>query len=125
MQSEARAQILGRELPPQDTGDIAYRILIEGHVLMRDPELRDLVSQPWVTSWCGPDAHFIGYPVRGGEIYNIVACCASETVNDAKLQGIDSKIFVENNEELLRRFGDWEPRILKLCHLAGQVSHCI
>ena len=122
VQSEARAQILGHELPPQDTGDIAYRILIPGHVLMRDPELRDLVSQPWVTSWCGPDAHFIGYPVRGGEIYNIVACCASETVNDAKLQGIDSKVFVENNQELLRRFGDWEPRILKLCHLAGQTK---
>ncbi|KIX92005.1 uncharacterized protein Z520_12276 [Fonsecaea multimorphosa CBS 102226] len=123
VQSQARTQILGAELPPQDTGDIAYRILLPGYILLQDPELRDLVSRPWVNSWMGPGAHFIGYPIRGGEIYNIVACCASDTVYDAELQGMDSKISIDSNKELLRRFADWEPRVVKLCQLAGNTKY--
>ena len=122
MQSIARGLFVGCDVPPTDTGDIVYRILIPGSVLLGDADLKDLISQPWVSSWRGPDAHFIGYPIRGGETYNIVACCKATTVQDAQLQGTDSKVFIDGNEELLRRFAGWEPRILKLIHLAGQVK---
>ena len=69
MQSKARTPFQGHVLDPADTGDIVYRILIPGEQILADPDLRDLVSQPWVSSWCGPQAHVIGYPVRGGEAH--------------------------------------------------------
>lgn len=120
--STARTQVLGYELRPIDTGDISYRILIPGSVILADPELRDLVSQPWVSSWCGPDAHVIGYPVRGGEVYNVVCCCAAKSMRDQPHTGNDTKIVIKSNEELVRRFSDWEPRVRKLVGLAGKVS---
>ncbi|RFU32114.1 hypothetical protein B7463_g4229, partial [Scytalidium lignicola] len=118
--STARKQVLGHELPPIDTGDISYRILIPGSVMLADPELRDLVSQPWVSSWCGPDAHVIGYPVRGGEIYNVVCCCAARSMKDAPHTGNETKIVIQSNEELIRRFADWEPRVKKIVSLIGE-----
>lgn len=121
VQSRARGLILGHDLPPIDTGDFSYRILIPGSVLLDDPELRDLISQPWVSSWCGPDAHVIGYPVRGGEIYNVVCCCAGRSMQDRPLAANETKAVVDNNTELVRRFQDWEPRVRKIVGYAKKV----
>jgi salicylate hydroxylase len=121
VQSSARAEFQGHELPPTDTGDIVYRILIPGHELLSDPEMRDLISQPWVTSWCGPEAHVIGYPVRGGEVYNVVFCCSETSMQDRPFQPGENKLVISDNFELLRRFADWESRVQKLIALSGKV----
>ncbi len=121
MQSSARAEFQGHELPPTDTGDIVYRILIPGHELLSDPEMRDLISQPWVTSWCGPEAHVIGYPVRGGEVYNVVFCCSKTSMQDRPFQPGENKLVISDNSELLRRFAGWESRVQKLIALSGKV----
>ncbi|KAJ9145142.1 FAD/NAD(P)-binding domain-containing protein [Pleurostoma richardsiae] len=118
VQSKARALIVGHELPPIDTGDFSYRILIPGNVILADPELRDLVSDPWVSSWCGPDAHVIGYPVRGGEVYNVVCCCAGRSMQDRPLAANETKAVFDSNAELVRRFKDWEPRVRKIVDYA-------
>lgn len=121
VQSKAREQILGRKLPPIDTGDTSYRILIPGEVLLADPELRDLISQPWVSSWCGPDAHVIGYPVRGGEVYNVVCCCAAKSMQDTAMEEGETKIIINDNSELVRRFSGWEPKVRKIVGHAAKV----
>ncbi|KAF2095556.1 FAD/NAD(P)-binding domain-containing protein [Rhizodiscina lignyota] len=120
VQSKARTLFQGHELPPIDTGDISYRILIPGQDVLADPELRDLLSQPWVTSWCGPDAHVIGYPIRGGEIYNVICCCSARSMRDQKFVGDETKLVISDNEELVRRFAGWEPRVRKIVSLAGK-----
>ena len=122
MLSKARELFQGHELPATDTGDISYRILIPGQDILADPELRDLVSQPWVSSWCGPGAHLIGYPVRGGEIYNVVCCASEATMEDQKFEGGESKLLIPSNEELVRRFSGWEPRVRKIVGMAGKVK---
>ncbi|KAK4032113.1 hypothetical protein C8A01DRAFT_20779 [Parachaetomium inaequale] len=119
-QSSARAEFQGHELPPTDTGDIVYRILIPAHELLSDPEMRDLISQPWVTSWCGPEAHVIGYPVRGGEVYNVVFCCSKTSMQDRPFQPGENKLVISDNSELLRRFAGWESRVQKLIALSGK-----
>jgi salicylate hydroxylase len=121
VQSSARAPFQGHELPPTDTGDIVYRVLIPGEQILADPELRDLVSQPWVSSWCGPQAHVIGYPVRGGEVYNVVYCCSETSMEDRPFQPGENKLVISDNSELKRRFADWEPRVKKLIELSGKV----
>lgn len=98
---------------PRDTGDVAYRILIPGEKLLADPDLSSLITQPATTSWCGPDAHLVGYPIRDGELYNIVVCATSynETTDEVW-------VIKGDNEELCTRFGKWEPRVQKLCRLS-------
>lgn len=102
----------GKPDVPRDTGDVAYRILIPGEDLLADPELSNLITDPCTTSWCGPDVHLVGYPIRNGELYNIVVCAKSynETTDEVWVVKGD-------NSELCERFASWEPRIQKLCKL--------
>lgn len=112
IKSVARPFLTGQPDVPRDTGDVAYRILIPGEDLLADPELADLITDPCTTSWCGPDVHLVGYPIRNGEMYNIVVCAKScnETTGDVWIVKGD-------NSELCERFSQWEPRIRKLCKL--------
>ncbi|KAH7084373.1 hypothetical protein FB567DRAFT_498332 [Paraphoma chrysanthemicola] len=119
VQSAARPIFQGHEMPPVDTGDIVYRVLIPAQEMLSDPDLRDLISQPWVSSWCGPDAHVIGYPIRGGETYNVVYCCSAHSVQDEELEEGETKRAFKNNAELVRRFAGWEPRVRKLVDLTN------
>ncbi|KAF2452661.1 salicylate hydroxylase [Lineolata rhizophorae] len=112
IKSVARPLLTGQPDVPRDTGDVAYRILIPGKDLLADPDLESLITDPCTTSWCGPDAHLVGYPIRDGELYNIVVCATSynETTDEVWVVKGD-------NRELCERFAKWEPRVQKLCRL--------
>jgi salicylate hydroxylase len=113
IKSIARPLLTGQPDIPRDTGDVAYRILIPGEKLLADPDLASLITEPATTSWCGPDAHLVGYPIRDGELYNIVVCATSynETTDEVW-------VIKGDNEELCTRFSKWEPRVQKLCRLS-------
>ncbi|TPX11132.1 uncharacterized protein E0L32_007993 [Thyridium curvatum] len=115
IKSICRPLLTGQPDIPRDTGDVAYRILIPGDKVLADPELADLITDPCTTSWCGPDAHLVGYPIRNGEMYNIVVCATSynETTDEVWVVKGD-------NQELCQRFSKWEPRVRKLCALTDQ-----
>jgi salicylate hydroxylase len=49
--------LLGRVDPPVKTGDLAYRLLLSTEEMLKDPDLAELVSDPQVNYWLGPDAH--------------------------------------------------------------------
>lgn len=115
IKSAARPVVTGREDQPRDTGDVAYRILIPGPRLLADAALADLITRPRTTSWCGPDAHVVGYPIRDGELYNVVVCA---TARDGETSG-DAWVVRGVNRELVDRFAGWEPRVRKLCALTG------
>lgn len=55
----------------------------------------------------------MGYPIRDGELYNIVVCATSrgETTDEVW-------VVKGNNEEMSQRFGHWEPRVQKLSKLS-------
>ncbi|KAI1372859.1 salicylate hydroxylase [Hypoxylon crocopeplum] len=114
IKSIARPLLTGQPDIPRDTGDVAYRILIPGEKLLADPDLAELITDPCTTSWCGPDAHLVGYPIRNGELYNIVVCATSynETTDEVW-------VIRGDNRELCQRFAKWEPRVQKLCALTG------
>jgi salicylate hydroxylase len=115
IKSSSRPILTGHDDAPRDTGDVAYRITIPGEKLIRDPDLASLITRPANTQWCGPEAHFVAYPIRNGELFNIVICATS---HDAELTDQDAWVIESSNEELLHRFGDWEPRVQKLCNMA-------
>jgi salicylate hydroxylase len=75
--SEVRAQVCD-DGPPRATGHLAYRTL----AVQRDlpPALR---SQD-VTVWLGPRMHVVAYPVKAGELLNVVAIVQGDSPGPAQ-----------------------------------------
>jgi 2-polyprenyl-6-methoxyphenol hydroxylase-like FAD-dependent oxidoreductase len=71
MWSKVRDRIVG-DGKPRVSGHIAYRA-----VLKREDVPEDL-WRPDVILWAGPRTHFVHYPLRRGELYNLVAVFHSD-----------------------------------------------
>jgi 2-polyprenyl-6-methoxyphenol hydroxylase-like FAD-dependent oxidoreductase len=71
MWSKIREDIVG-DGKPRVSGHIAYRA-----VLKREDVPDDLWT-PDVVLWAGPRSHFVHYPLRRGELYNLVAVFHSD-----------------------------------------------
>jgi salicylate hydroxylase len=66
---------LGDRVPPRSTGRAAWR----GSVAAR--EVRAEFREPTVHLWIGPNAHLVHYPVRAGQLINIVVIAADPNVD--------------------------------------------
>jgi salicylate hydroxylase len=71
MWSKIREEVIG-DGKPRVSGHIAYR-----GVLKREDVPKDL-WRPDVVLWAGPRTHFVHYPLRRGELYNLVAVFHSD-----------------------------------------------
>jgi len=71
MWSKIRERIVG-DGKPRVSGHIAYRA-----VLKREDVPKDL-WRPEVVLWAGPRTHLVHYPLRRGELYNLVAVFHSD-----------------------------------------------
>ncbi|KAJ3872561.1 salicylate hydroxylase [Lentinula edodes] len=121
IKSLARDAINGGHVVPVDTGDVAYRILVPGSVLLEDPDpgIRGLVTGRWATHWMGPEAHVVGYPLRGGELYNIIIDVTHRTDLGSPLGEADWGKPTDNTG-LIHRFAGWCPAVHRLCCVAGE-----
>ncbi|MCD2511544.1 FAD-dependent monooxygenase [Comamonas endophytica] len=63
--SRLRTQLLG-DGPPRPTGHLAYRAMV------RQADLPQQLRTSEVTAWLGPRLHVVQYPVRRGELQNLV-----------------------------------------------------
>lgn len=118
IKSAVRNDINGAPIEPIDTGDVAYRILVPARPLLDDPGMRHLVMEPWATHWMGPEGHAVGYPLRGGELYNIIIDITHSTDLGAPV-GPDEWKSQADNTELVKRFAEWCEPVRKLCGLTG------
>lgn len=64
--SKVRAQVVN-DGPPRVTGHLAFRAMLP------QAELPERLRSDVVTAWMGPDFHVVQYPVRRGELLNVVA----------------------------------------------------
>jgi 2-polyprenyl-6-methoxyphenol hydroxylase-like FAD-dependent oxidoreductase len=100
MWSRIREKIVG-DGPPRVSGHIAYRA-----VLKRDEVPADL-WRPDVVLWAGPRSHFVHYPLRRGELYNLVAVFHS----DKYVEGWNAEA---DPAELWNRFTGQRPEVLRM-----------
>ncbi|KAJ7160454.1 salicylate hydroxylase [Mycena filopes] len=119
IKSAVRGAINGRPVDPVDTGDVAYRILVPAAPLLADPEMRHLVTNPWAVHWMGPEGHAVGYPLRGGLLYNVIIDVTHTTDLGAPI-GLDEWRSQADTAHLIARFADWCPAVRRLCALAGR-----
>jgi salicylate hydroxylase len=118
IKSSVRDEINGEPCEPMDTGDTAYRIVVDSAPLLDDPNTRDLVTEGWAMHWMGPECHAVGYPLRGGELYNIIIDVTHATDLGEPL-GLDEWRSGADNAALLERFKDWCEPVRKICGLTG------
>ena len=69
----------------------------------------------------GPEGHAVGYPLRDGELYNIIidvthASDVGEPIPESGQVWKSSR----SNAELVERFKDWCPQVRKLCAMTGE-----
>ena len=100
MWSQIRERIVG-DGKPRVSGHIAYRA-----VLKREDVPADL-WRPDVVLWAGPRTHFVHYPLRRGELYNLVAVFHSDRYEE----GWNS----EGSADLLwQHFKGQRPEVLRM-----------
>jgi 2-polyprenyl-6-methoxyphenol hydroxylase-like FAD-dependent oxidoreductase len=100
MWSRIRGKVIG-DGAPRVSGHIAYR------AVLKRAEVPDDLWRPGVVLWAGPKTHFVHYPLRRGELYNLVAVFHS----DRYVEGWNSE---GDPEELWKRFQGQRPEVLRL-----------
>lgn len=112
--SKCRECLLGRKAQPLPTGDLAYRIVLRLDQI-EDPELRDMIANPQLHFWIGPDAHVVAYSLRGGTMYNLVLL-APDDLPEAIARQPGSV------EEMKKRFQGWDPILTKFLDCVDTVD---
>ena len=98
--SKVRETIVG-DGPPRVSGHIAYRAVLKREDVPQDLWRRDIIL------WAGPRTHFVHYPLRRGELYNLVAVFHSDHYEEGwNLEG-DASVLME-------QFKDERPEVLRL-----------
>ena len=100
MWSRIREKIVG-DGEPRVSGHIAYR------AVLKRSEVPDDLWQPDMVLYAGPRTHFVHYPLRRGELYNLVAVFHS----DRYVEGWNAEA---DPEELWTRFRGQRPEVLRL-----------
>ncbi|MEX0840911.1 MAG: 3-hydroxybenzoate 6-monooxygenase [Xanthobacteraceae bacterium] len=100
MWSKTREKIVG-DGAPRVSGHIAYR------AVLKRAEVPDDLWRPDIVLWAGPRTHFVHYPLRRGELYNLVAVFHSDRYEE----GWNA----EGSTELLwEHFKGQRPEVLRL-----------
>ncbi|KAF1968159.1 salicylate hydroxylase-like protein [Bimuria novae-zelandiae CBS 107.79] len=112
--STCRSVLLGRRDAPLPTGDLAYRIVLTIDQI-KDEKLRQMVAEPGVRFWIGPDAHVVAYSLRGGTMYNVVLLVPDDLEEGvARVEG--------NTEEMRKLFEGWDPVLTALLSCVDKVD---
>ncbi|KAI4865960.1 FAD binding domain protein [Hypoxylon rubiginosum] len=112
--SRTRNFLLRRQLNPKPTGDLAYRIILNLEDI-GDPELRELVSNPSLNFWIGPESHVVGYSLRQGRTYNLVLLRPDDLPEDVSRAAADV-------DEMRKLFEPWDPTLSKLLACVSSVD---
>jgi salicylate hydroxylase len=100
MWSQIRSRIVG-DGKPRVSGHVAYRAVLKHADVPPD------LWRPDVVLWAGPRTHFVHYPLRRGELYNLVAVFHSDHYEE----GWNA----EGSKELLwHHFAGQRPEVLRM-----------
>ncbi|KAG2736609.1 hypothetical protein G9P44_000699 [Scheffersomyces stipitis] len=92
---------------PVKSSNCAYRATIPKEVMLADPEVAYLMSDVNSNCWIGYRRHVMAYPIRNGELYNMVLCHPGEaTVGVWNEPG--------NLEEMRNHYKNFDPVVVKL-----------
>ncbi|KAK9413323.1 putative Major facilitator superfamily (MFS) profile domain-containing protein [Seiridium unicorne] len=114
--SSLRSGVLGKQVDPEPTGDMAYRMTVDYDDLDEEKELQNWMHEPTVRIWVGPRSHAVAYPVRGARQLNIVLL-----VQDDIGEGHESNVAADL-AEMTKHFECWDPILNKMLGTVQSVS---
>ena len=114
LHSKARQSFLGRPDPALDTGDLAYRIVLDEDQI-KDPEMRKMMTEPACRLYAGPKAHVIMYSLRSGRQMNIVLMVPDDLPAEVRRQSAST-------DEMKGLFEGWDPILRKFLNLVQDVE---
>ncbi|KAI1618192.1 hypothetical protein EDD37DRAFT_258216 [Exophiala viscosa] len=115
LHSQCRKFILGKQDYPRRTGDMAYRLLLDGDEIRADPDLRPILEDRAVTYWYGPGAHVVTYALRKTKMLNLVLLVPDDMPEDGP-STLEGEV-----EEMQNLFKEWDPRIVKMVAMCKSV----
>ena len=96
-----------KETPPAYSGSCAFRALVPAQ------DAPAFARSPTQVLWLGPGHHLVHYPVRAGELINLVAFAPAGGYTT------ESWTATATVAEFLREFEGWDPRLTALIEAAG------
>jgi salicylate hydroxylase len=95
-----------------DSGDMAFRTLIDGDAVRNDPATRFIVDWQAGNVWFGPGGHLVVYPVRRQKLINIVGIfpISDDVSRDWSRPA--------THAEMLAAYEGWDERVLALLRKA-------
>lgn len=113
--SAVRREVFGTD-ETTPSGDMAYRVLIDASEAWRRPGACELVNDPTVTIWLGPERHLVHYYIRRRELVNFVGVVPATS-------GVEESWSAEGDKDsLLATLEGWDERVRDLVDAAFQVS---
>jgi salicylate hydroxylase len=99
---------IGGPVDVPDSGDMAFRTLIDGDAVRCDPATRFLVDWQAGNVWFGPGGHLVVYPVRRAKLINVVGILPiSEDVSRDWSRAA-------TRDELLAAYEGWDERVISM-----------
>ncbi|KAJ8070662.1 hypothetical protein OCU04_001033 [Sclerotinia nivalis] len=101
--SICRDAFLGHPDIPESTGDLVFRIAVKRDDVLQLQNLKEMMAQPTVNVWLGPDAHVISYLLKN-DVLNVVLV-TKDTTGEKTIYG-PQKASVS---ELKAVYKGWDP----------------
>ncbi|KAI5960431.1 uncharacterized protein KGF55_004723 [Candida pseudojiufengensis] len=115
VRSTTRNLLTGRNDGAYDTGDLAYRALIDVEDMKKVPGLERFYQTPNITFHYGPNIHVVIYFLHSAKLCNVVVLCP-DTLQDNHFREEATK------EELIEMFKDWDQDLTKIFNLIKNVG---
>ncbi|KAK5111948.1 hypothetical protein LTR85_011695 [Meristemomyces frigidus] len=109
LNSVVRGDVLGQQVKPVETGDLAYRAIIPRSKVesLDSPVLNPVLYEHHSIVWWGPDSHAVLYPVRHAAVFNLVLLVPDDLPPDVdKVPG--------NIDQMKKLFQGWDPILREL-----------
>ncbi|KAK3906914.1 hypothetical protein C8A05DRAFT_11363 [Staphylotrichum tortipilum] len=124
IKSVTRTQMLaelGTESQEEDTGQAAYRIMLNRADMANDPEMLALLDSDDVVRWVGERRHIIAYPVSNKQIYNL-----SSAQPDTNFAATTNATYTTKGSKaaMLKVYEDFCPLVQRMLNLVPDGEVC-
>ncbi|KAK4032453.1 hypothetical protein C8A01DRAFT_20480 [Parachaetomium inaequale] len=124
VKSVTRTQMLaelGTESQEEDTGQAAYRIMLNRAEMAHDAEMLALLDSDTVVRWVGERRHIIAYPVSNKQIYNL-----SSAQPDTNFASATNATYTTRGSKsaMLKVYEDFCPLVQRMLNLVPDGEVC-
>ncbi|KKA29635.1 hypothetical protein TD95_000672 [Thielaviopsis punctulata] len=114
-------ETLGIEDSEKETGQAAYRIMLNREDMKNDPEMLALIESDEVVRWIGEKRHIIAYPIHNHTIYNL-----STTQPDSNFAAALSETYTTRGSKtaMLDVFHDFCPLVQRMLNMVPEGEVC-